>query len=251
MVFRLESAWMVFASLISIPFTALTFCSTTNDQKYDLIFRIVASIYTMAIMYMNCYAFYHLKLSHFVHGWIHKPKAIDICSLKEYISSLGNEIPGIDEYKENLFAAKCRLKGILKAISDSFEDIGLFCIMLSGSAAERFNIPLSIRCRHGGARELKMVQENHALFTDFDFMIYNLFSEASFLKKTTKFYIKADDLPKGFVNIYDNDTELAISSIRIKEQIYDSIQQMAYKELVSFPQENIRGVFKDWNKDFV
>ena len=153
--------------------------------------------------------------------------------LAPILMHIDNDIPTLYELNGNINAAKKEMYFIVKGISECFKSVEPFKLLLAGSAAERFNIPLSDKRAIPQDQDEKVMENTDALYTDHDFMIYDTLVQASFYDGE-RFLIDTQDLPVGFARIHCNKTNLVVSAKETKEQIYNCVKRMRYDRLPGF-----------------
>ena len=149
-------------------------------------------------------------------------------SLKQKLLTIDKDFPTLEKITDIEDEAKKTMNKIVKTISKECEDDEPLDLMLSGSAGERLNIPLTKNCQSNHEHDL--MTDKHALLSDYDFMICNNFRQAS-ITSERKYHIMIEDTPLGFAKLYCNMTHSIISAKEIKRKIYNSVMKMPYRFL--------------------
>ena len=145
------------------------------------------------------------------------------------LNEMDKNTPNIKELTRHEKNAKEKLHPMLEKLAKELNSS--LVPLLTGSTAERFNVPLSDFDNdfYGYSR---FNENGHALLSDHDFMIYEAFRSASF-KSGKEYFIDSsnEDLIPGFVKVYSNVKASFVMAKDMKDKMYTSIMNTRYGKL--------------------
>ncbi|XP_066918632.1 cyclic GMP-AMP synthase-like receptor 2 [Clytia hemisphaerica] len=151
-------------------------------------------------------------------------------SLMKVLTVIDKDIPSSNELRSTTSEINEMVKPMLETISSAL-NISL-STLLSGSTAERFNVPL---IREKFLWMIKNHLNQDALSTDHDLMVYDDRTRSSFdfNQQESDFFIDTmeDDIDEGFAKIYSKSHNSKVLASEYKQLIYDAIMNMQLKDL--------------------
>ena len=164
-----------------------------------------------------------------------RPKKRDE-SLMQILTIIDKDIPLSDELNSTKFEINEMARPMVETIANTFK-ISL-STLLSGSTAERFNVPLT---RRKFLWMLKSHLNKDALYTDHDLMVYNDTVQSSFdsNRQQQDYFIDTieEGIDQGFAKIYSKSQNSIVTASETKQLIYEAIMNMQIKTLPFYSHE--------------
>ena len=153
--------------------------------------------------------------------------------VSKILLNIDSSIPKPNELNEIAAIAMQQLYYVVQTVSQFLGGLPHPKLLLSGSSAERFNAPISKYWIDQA--DTKVEDSNHALLSDYDFMIFNQNSFASF-NTGYEYIIETNerDITPGYARIISSHTMSILSAKCIKKKIYKAMMNLDVSRLPGF-----------------
>ena len=158
-------------------------------------------------------------------------------SLDEILKRLFSYIPDETQLTEIDEKARVHIAIVQEVVQSQKEQLEIYResdleAFLSGSTAERFNLPVS-PC---WVKTAGVSETSHAIVSDFDYMISPKEETVSFTSSSKKYFADTSDpmLDAGFVKLIDNINGQVISAKSLKENLLSIISGIKLTQLPEF-----------------
>ena len=157
-------------------------------------------------------------------------------TLVDVLKSLSKKVPAVESLARIEERARRNVNSIREIVEERISSrVG---VLLTGSTAERFNVPLSPCWVSHNVKPIL----RHALCTDFDYMIIPSDAEVSTLPSNARYYIDIHDvnLKRGFVHVINKETKSKCSAKTILKDIQDAVLSLRLSDFYEYgPAKNV------------